>query len=189
MTNNKSQSKFFKVKFLLANLHFYWVVFKYMHICKFFYAHRWRLRQTSLLCNSHSCPLCQVYKLWRMNVLIPVENQLFSSQWSPARKEKEILFGDVFLTKVVLGKSMFQIVESELADYKVEETIPLNSNLLLWWKANELKYLILPKLAKWYLCVPATSVASERVFSSAGDLVSAQRSCLRSGHVDNKAVL
>ena len=43
---------------------------------------------------------------------------------------------------------MFQIVASELADYKVEETIPLNSNPLLWWKANELKYLILPKLAK-----------------------------------------
>ena len=34
------------------------------------------------------------------------------------------------------------------------------------------------------ICVPATSVASERVFSSAGDIVSAQRSCLHSDHVD-----
>ena len=60
----------------------------------------------------------------------------------------------------------------------------LNSNPLLWWKANELKYPILSELAKRYLCVPATSVASERVFSSAGDLVSAQRSSLHSEHVD-----
>jgi len=62
--------------------------------------------------------------------------------------------------------------------------MPLNSNPLLWWKANELKYPILSESAKRYLCVPATSVASERVFSSAGDLASAQRSCLRSEHVD-----
>ena len=41
------------------------------------------------------------------------------------------LFGDVFVTKVVPGKSEFQIVESELANYKVEETMPLNSNPLL----------------------------------------------------------
>ena len=94
------------------------------------------------------------------------------------------VFRDVFVPKVVPGKSMFQIVESELANYKVEETMPLNSNPLLWWKAKELKYPILSKLAKGYLCVPATPVASERVFSSAGDLVSAQRSCLHSEHVD-----
>lgn len=43
---------------------------------------------------------------------------------------------------------MFQIVESELANYKVEETMPLNSNPLLWWKTNELKCPILSKLAK-----------------------------------------
>ena len=51
-------------------------------------------------------------------------------------------------------------------------------------KQMSLKYPILSKLAKRYLCVPATSVAGERVFSSAGDLVSTQRSCLRSEHVD-----
>ena len=79
---------------------------------------------------------------------------------------------------------MLQLVESELAKYKVEETMPLNPNPLLWWKANELKYPILSKSAKKYLCVPATSVASERVFSSARDIVSAQRSCLHGDHID-----
>ena len=68
--------------------------------------------------------------------------------------------------------------------------MPLTCNPLLWWKANELKYPILLKLAKrYYLCIPATSVAGERVFSSAGDLASPQRSCLRSEHVDKLIVL
>ena len=122
-------------------------------------------------------------------MLIPVENPstvLLTSDSPPEKKRKSALhdlFGDVFVTNVVPGTSVFQIVESELANYKVEETMPLNSNPLLWWKAKELKYSILSKLAKGYLCVPATSVASERVVSSAGDLVSAQRSCLHSEHV------
>ena len=110
---------------------------------------------------------------------------LLTSDPPPEKKRKsglDDLFGDIFVTKVVPGKSMFQIVESDLANYKVEETMPCHA--MLWWKANELKHPILSKLAKRYLCVPATSVASERVFSSAGDLVSAQRSCLRSGQVD-----
>ena len=80
-------------------------------------------------------------------MLIPVEKQLFSSQVIPHQKRKKIFlggsFGDVFITKVVPGKSVFQIVESELANYKTEETMPLNSNPLSWWKANELKYPIL----------------------------------------------
>jgi hypothetical protein len=40
-----------------------------------------------------------------------------------------------------------------------------------------------------YLYIPATSVASERVFSTAGDLVSAQRACLESEQVDRLVFL
>ena len=77
-----------------------------------------------------------------------------SFQWritSDPPPEKEMksalddLVGDVFVTKVVPGKLMFQIVESELDNYKVEETIPLNSNVLLWWKAKELNCQSWPK--------------------------------------------
>jgi len=39
-------------------------------------------------------------------------------------------------------------------------------------------------MAKKYLCIPATSVPAERVFSTAGDVVTAQRSQLKSEHVD-----
>ena len=39
-------------------------------------------------------------------------------------------------------------------------------------------------IAKKYLVTQATSVASERVFSTAGDIVCAQRSFLKSENVD-----
>jgi len=35
-----------------------------------------------------------------------------------------------------------------------------------------------------FLCIPGTSVPAERVFSTAGDIVNAQRSVLRPDHVD-----
>ena len=40
------------------------------------------------------------------------------------------------------------------------------------------------KVAKAVLCVPASSVPSERVFSKTGYLVNKQRSALKSKHVD-----
>ncbi len=36
-----------------------------------------------------------------------------------------------------------------------------------------------------YLCIPATSCAIERVFSKAGEIVSAKRSKLKPKHVNN----
>ena len=53
-----------------------------------------------------------------------------------------------------------------------------------WWKAHHKTYTLLAKLAKVYLGIPATSVPSERGFSTAGDIVTAQRSALNAENVD-----
>ena len=46
------------------------------------------------------------------------------------------------------------------------------------WKAREQQLTYLSRLAKQVLCITASSVPSERLFSSAGNLVHEKRFCL-----------
>ena len=55
---------------------------------------------------------------------------------------------------------------------------------LEWWKVNEKRFPALAKLAKFYLSIPATEVASERMFSTAGLVLSKLRSQLEATAVD-----
>lgn len=55
---------------------------------------------------------------------------------------------------------------------------------LEWWKSHEKKYPLIAQIAKKYLCIPATSVSSERCFSTAGNVVTPKRSCLSTENVN-----
>lgn len=81
-------------------------------------------------------------------------------------------------------KSPFDIAEEEVKRYKGADPLTLSEKPLDWWKEHHCEYPLLAKLTKRYLCIPGTSVPSERVFSTAGDIITAQRSCLTSEHVD-----
>ena len=52
------------------------------------------------------------------------------------------------------------------------------------WKNNSENLPLLADFALKYLVVQCSSVASERVFSTAGDIVTAERSCLDPEHVN-----
>ncbi|XP_078331257.1 zinc finger BED domain-containing protein 4-like [Crassostrea virginica] len=54
---------------------------------------------------------------------------------------------------------------------------------------NEVYFPKLVRLARTYFCVQATSVASERVFSTTGDIVSATRACLSAERVNELVFL
>ncbi|KAJ8381424.1 hypothetical protein SKAU_G00022020 [Synaphobranchus kaupii] len=73
---------------------------------------------------------------------------------------------------------------SELETYLMQPAAHFDSDPLLWWKAHEEEYPVLARLARRYLCIPATSVLSERVFSASGLLVSRLRSRLLPEHVN-----
>jgi len=51
-------------------------------------------------------------------------------------------------------------------------------NQVKWWGREETRFPLLGKIVKKYLCVCATSVASERVFSTAGYIASKVRNCI-----------
>ena len=72
----------------------------------------------------------------------------------------------------------------EIQSYFAEDPLPRHENPLLWWKVNEKRFGFLAPIAKKYLCIPGTSVPSERLFSKAGELISIRRNWLKSKNVD-----
>lgn len=59
-----------------------------------------------------------------------------------------------------------------------------NDDALQWWKSNSGLYPYLTQLARKYLSVPGTSVPAERLFSKAGELISAKRNRLKPENVN-----
>ncbi|KAI4791864.1 hypothetical protein KUCAC02_033757 [Chaenocephalus aceratus] len=74
--------------------------------------------------------------------------------------------------------------KDQMTRYKEADLLEVKEDPLVWWKEHQYEYPLLSHLAKRYLCIPGTSVSSERVFSTAGDIVTAQRSALLPDHVD-----
>lgn len=94
------------------------------------------------------------------------------------------LFGELFTTQEQGTKSKVKVIEDEVTSYRGVDCIPLDADPLTWWKTKELIYPHVAMLARRYLAVPGTSVPSERVFSTAADIVTASRSVLTADNVD-----
>jgi hypothetical protein len=68
--------------------------------------------------------------------------------------------------------------DDEMVRYQCSPRVSSTANPLQWWKDNHQLYPRIARLAKKYLCVPATSVPSERTFSSASNVDTKHRSRL-----------
>lgn len=102
----------------------------------------------------------------------------------PKKHALEDLLGSSFSSNQVTGG-----IQAEIDSYCKEAQISLPACPLKWWRDNARRYPLLSSLAKTYRCIPATSVPSERVFSTAGDIVNAQKSLLLPCNVDVLIVL
>ena len=117
----------------------------------------------------------------------------FSSECSePRRKKKKKsalmeLIGNKFQSESdqTTDTATFKdIVHSELLHYKSEPSISVDHPPLHWWSVHRHLYPNVSKLARKYLCVVATSVPSEQLFSTAGNVVSVKRAALLPENVE-----
>lgn len=76
-------------------------------------------------------------------------------------------------------------VKREIDMYLQYPTLDIDESPLDWWKLECKRMPLLSTVARKYLCVCATSVASERVFSIGGHLVSRHRNSLKPEKVNN----
>ena len=72
----------------------------------------------------------------------------------------------------------------ELQNYLSTPMLDAEEEPQPWWKRNEKKYPMLAIMARKYLCVCATSSASECLFSSSGQIVTSLRAHLNPNKVD-----
>lgn len=80
-------------------------------------------------------------------------------------------------------------VEKELKNYLLAPDPDSEMDPLQWWKIHEKSFPRISCLAKRYLCIPATSTPSERVFSTGGNIVTCQRAALKPEMVDTLVFL
>ena len=82
--------------------------------------------------------------------------------------------------------SIEQKLNKELEDFITSPKLDFEENLLSWWKIHSGTYPTLSVVAKkyMYLCVCATSSASERLFSVSGNIVSPTRNSLEPDKVE-----
>ncbi|XP_076874456.1 E3 SUMO-protein ligase ZBED1-like [Brachyhypopomus gauderio] len=112
---------------------------------------------------------------------------------SQAKKAKKSL-GSFFKQSGTAAKgdsspTLKDAVDAELNNYLLTPSIDKEEDPLAWWKTHKVSFPRLAKLARKYLCIPATSSPSERLFSASGNIITCQRSCLKPAMVDRLVFL
>jgi hAT family C-terminal dimerisation region len=82
-------------------------------------------------------------------------------------------------------KLLQERIDNELRVYRKENALPdvKDADPFLWWRKRLQTYPLLAVVARKWLAVPASSAASERMFSAAGLTVTKDRSRLTTDHV------
>ena len=89
-----------------------------------------------------------------------------------------------FLLGTLSEKESINTSSDELDHFLKMPALDPDSNALEWWKTNAEKLPTLSRVARQLLCIPATSVPSERIFSTSGNIVTKKRASLKPDNVD-----
>jgi hypothetical protein len=126
-------------------------------------------------------PRCKELRFFSENLKIRTQEQLRSIYEDLNEEDYNHRDGvDKQFSNSLLASMFMQNIEKsdEVSDYLAIPQIQFNGCPLEWWKMNERKFPILSNLAKKYLCIPATSTPSERLFSDAGNIMTIKRTQL-----------
>jgi len=104
------------------------------------------------------------------------QNTNLKQEPSVQRSDLEFLYGNIIIDN--------NDISIQFQNYIAEPQLRFDLNSFEWWKLRENKYPALAELAKQYLAIPATSVSSERCFSTAGNIVTSKRTCLLTKNVN-----
>ncbi|XP_019715163.1 zinc finger BED domain-containing protein 1-like [Hippocampus comes] len=80
-------------------------------------------------------------------------------------------------------------VRKELTVYLQTTEVDSDVDPFDWWKCHQTNFPHVAKLARHYLCIPATSAPSERAFSTDGNMVPCHRAALKPDAVDRLVFL
>ena len=77
-------------------------------------------------------------------------------------------------------------LKSEIDAYKTSPKLEIESDEspMQWWRSHCTIYPVLSQLGRKYLCISATSCASERLFSTSGNIVTPSRAALKPDKVN-----
>lgn len=107
-----------------------------------------------------------------------------STHLTPYSFMDEIFLSDLDSSEDTTTQDMKGQIDLEMQMYKQMPTLPRSQDPLQWWFKQQKHFMNLSKLATIIFTAMPSSVPSERVFSKAGELVSAKRSSLQEEHVD-----
>jgi len=82
-----------------------------------------------------------------------------------------------------------EALAKELDEYIDLPCEPQDINPFLWWSTHQKQFPNVADVARTHLGIPATSVASERVFSKCGLVCSDRRASLKPQHVEHLVFL
>ena len=124
--------------------------------------------------------------LHRQQVTAPLYLRLWRQQWSTNshcywwRKkiaERQDYIGLGAISTIFWHIAITKFYRDNNIQYVALEPVQ-DHHPLKWWKENSPRLPLLSKLAKKYLCIPATSLPSKQAFSLARYVVNQRRACL-----------
>jgi len=123
----------------------------------------------------------------RENIRCKVQNLMVETNTSENRVDNEVpIQKKKGALEFLYGDEVHEVndVSTQFQCYLAEPQLRYDFDPFEWWKSNEKKYPLVANAAKKCLSIPATSVSSERCFSTAGNVVTPKRNSLAPENVN-----